>query len=102
MLAGGGADVMLNWMSSALAACECGLLVVNIVQLFKILGLMLTCWKDIGIESVEDFCGRTIGVWFFGNEYLFLSWMAQVGILIDGGADGVTVLWQGFNVDLLL
>lgn len=102
VLAGGGADVMLNWMPSALAAREKGLPVVNIAQPFKTSGLMLTCWKDTGIESVADFRGKTIGVWFFGNEYPFLSWMSQEGIPTDGSDDGVTVLKQGFNVDPLL
>jgi NitT/TauT family transport system substrate-binding protein len=102
VLAGGGADVMLNWMPSALAAREKGLPVVNIAQPFKTSGLMLTCWKDTGIKSPADFKGKTIGVWFYGNEYPFLSWMSQEGISTDGGADGVTVLRQGFNVDPLL
>jgi NitT/TauT family transport system substrate-binding protein len=102
VLAGGGADVMLNWMPSALAAREKGLPVVNIAQPFKTSGLMLTCWKDTGITSPQDFKGKTIGVWFFGNEYPFLSWMSQEGISTDGGEDGVTVLKQGFNVDPLL
>jgi NitT/TauT family transport system substrate-binding protein len=102
VLAGGGADAMLNWMPSALAARERGVPVVNIAQPFKSSGLMLTCWKDTGIETVEDFRGKTIGVWFFGNEYPFLSWMSQEGIPTEGGEDGVTVLKQGFNVDPLL
>lgn len=102
VLAGGGADAMLNWMPSALAAREKGLPVVNIAQPFKTSGLMLTCWKDTGITGVQDFKGKTIGVWFFGNEYPFLSWMSQEGISTDGGEDGVTVLKQGFNVDPLL
>ena len=102
VLAGGGADVMLNWMPSALAARERGLPVVNIAQPFKSSGLMLTCWKDTGITGPQDFVGRTIGVWFFGNEYPFLSWMSQEGISTNGGEDGVTVLKQGFNVDPLL
>ena len=102
VLAGGGADAMLNWMPSALAARERGLPVVNIAQPFKSSGLMLTCWKDTGITSPADFKGKTIGVWFFGNEYPFLSWMSQEGISTDGGPDGVTVLRQGFNVDPLL
>ncbi|MBL4769082.1 MAG: ABC transporter substrate-binding protein [Rhodobacteraceae bacterium] len=102
VLAGGGADVMLNWMPSALAAREKGLAVVNIAQPFKTSGLMLTCWKDTGITSPQDFKGKTIGVWFYGNEYPFLSWMSQEGISTDGGEDGVTVLKQGFNVDPLL
>ncbi len=102
VLAGGGADVMLNWMPSALAAREKGLPVVNIAQPFKSSGLMLTCWKDTGITEPADFRGKTIGVWFFGNEYPFLSWMSQEGIPTEGGEDGVTVLKQGFNVDPLL
>ncbi|MGR3365512.1 MAG: ABC transporter substrate-binding protein, partial [Maritimibacter harenae] len=50
----------------------------------------------------DDFPGRTLGVWFFGNEYPFLSWMSQLGIPTEGGEDGVEVLKQGFNVDPLL
>jgi NitT/TauT family transport system substrate-binding protein len=102
VLAGGGADVMLNWMPSALAAREKGVPLVNIAQPFKTSGLMLTCRKETGITKPEDFKGKTIGVWFFGNEYPFLSWMSKLGIPTTGGADGVTVLKQGFNVDPLL
>ncbi len=101
VLAGGGADVMIDWLPSALAAREKGLPIVNIAQPFANSGLMLTCWKDTGITAPADFAGRTIGVWFYGNEYPFLSWMSQVGLTTEGG-DGVTVLKQGFNVDPLL
>ena len=102
VLAGGAADVMIDWLPSALAAREKGLPIVNIAQPFKTSGLMLTCWKDTGITGPDDFKGKTIGVWFFGNEYPFLSWMSQEGISTDGGDDGITVLKQGFNVDPLL
>jgi len=102
VIAGGGADVIVDWMPSALASREKGLALVNIAQPFKSSGMMLTCRKDAGIESPEDFRGKTLGVWFFGNEYPFLSWMSQLGIPTDGGEDGVTVLKQGFNVDPIL
>ena len=102
VIAGGGADVMIDWMPSALAAREKGLPLVNIAQPFKSSGMMLTCLKETGITSPEDFKGKTLGVWFFGNEYPFLSWMATLGIPTTGGADGVEVLKQGFNVDPLL
>lgn len=102
VLAGGGADVVLDWMPSALASREKGLPLVNIAQPFKSSGMMLTCRKDAGITSPEDFPGKTLGVWFFGNEYPFLSWMSHLGLSTDGGDDGVTVLKQGFNVDPLL
>ncbi len=102
VLMGGGADVMIDWMPSALAAREQGAPVVNIAQPFKSSGMMLTCRKDTGITSPADFPGKTLGVWFFGNEYPFLSWMSSLGIGTDGGPDGVTVLKQGFNVDPIL
>ena len=102
VLAGGGADVILDWMPSALATREKGLALVNIAQPFKSSGMMLTCRKDSGIKSPADFKGKTLGVWFFGNEYPFLSWMSKLGLKTDGGADGVTVLKQGFNVDPIL
>ncbi|PCH71910.1 MAG: nitrate ABC transporter substrate-binding protein [Rhodobacteraceae bacterium] len=102
VLAGGGADVVIDWMPSALAAREKGLPLVNIAQPFKSSGMMLTCRADSGVKSPSDFPGRTLGVWFFGNEYPFLSWMSSLGIATDGSEGGVTVLKQGFNVDPLL
>jgi len=102
VIAGGGADVIVEWMPAALAAREAGLPLVNIAQPFKSSGMMLTCRNDSGVASVEDFPGQTLGVWFFGNEFPFLSWMSTLGIPTDGGEDGVTVLKQGFNVDPLL
>ncbi|MCX7889736.1 MAG: ABC transporter substrate-binding protein [Rhodobacteraceae bacterium] len=102
VIAGGGADVVIDWMPSALAAREKGVPLVNIAQPFKHSGLMLTCLKESGVAKPEDLRGKVVGVWFFGNEYPFLSWMSQLGIPTTGGADGVEVLKQGFNVDPLL
>ncbi|MFP1633597.1 ABC transporter substrate-binding protein [Zhengella sp. ZM62] len=102
VIAGGGADIVLDWMPSALATREKGIPLVNIAQPFKSSGMMLTCRKDSGISSPEDFKGKTLGVWFGGNEYPFLNWMNKLGYKTDGSPDGVTVLKQGFNVDPLL
>jgi len=102
VIAGGGADVVIDWMPSALASREKGVPLVNISQVFKKSGMMLTCRKDSGIRTPADFRGHTLGVWFFGNEYPFLSWMAKLGIPTNGGENGVTVLKQGFNVDPIL
>ncbi len=102
VIAGGGADVIVEWMPAALAAREGGLPLVNIAQPFKSSGMMLTCRNDSGVTTTADFPGETLGVWFFGNEYPFLSWMSSLGIPTEGGEDGVTVMKQGFNVDPLL
>jgi NitT/TauT family transport system substrate-binding protein len=103
VIAGGGADVIVEWMPAALAAREGGLPLVNIAQPFAASGMMLTCWADSGIAAPADLANRTLGVWFFGNEYPFLSWMSQLGLSTDGKSEtGVEVLKQGFNVDPLL
>ena len=101
VLAGGGADVAVDWMPSALAAREKGLSAVNIAQPFKSSGMMLTCRKDMGVNSTDDLKGKTLGVWFYGNEYPFLSWMSRLGLATDGSSDGVTVLKQGWGVEPL-
>ncbi|OOG67740.1 ABC transporter substrate-binding protein [Sinorhizobium sp. A49] len=102
VIAGGGADVVVDWMPSALATREKGVPLVNIAQPFKKSGMMLTCLKESGVTSPDKFKGHTLGVWFFGNEYPFLSWMSHLKIPTDGGPEGVTVLKQGFNVDPLI
>ncbi|MDY0883196.1 ABC transporter substrate-binding protein [Dongia soli] len=102
VIAGGGADVVVDWMPSAMATREKGVPLVNIAQVFQTSGMMLTCRKDSGIKTAKDFPGRTLGVWFGGNEYPFLNWMNKLGYKTDGSAGGVKVLKQGFNVDPLL
>src|SRR6266853_3154943 len=95
VIAGGGADVVVDWMPSALATREKGVPMVNIAQVFKRSGMMLTCRKDSGIKTPKDFAGRTLGVWFYGNEYPFLSWMDKLGYKTSGDANAVKVLKQG-------
>jgi NitT/TauT family transport system substrate-binding protein len=100
VIAGGGADVVVDWMPAALAAREKGAAMVNIAQPFKRSGLELTC--RAGIKTPADLKDRTLGVWFYGNEYPFLSWMSKLGYKTDGSPGGVKVLKQGFNVDPLI
>jgi len=99
VIAGNNADVIVNWMPDALAAREAGVPLVNIAQVFNRSGLMLTCKKSSGVTSPKDLKGKTLGVWFGGNEYPFLNWMAKLGLKPDVD---IKVLKQGFNVDPLL
>jgi NitT/TauT family transport system substrate-binding protein len=102
VIAGGGADVIVDWMPSALASREKGVPLVNISQTFKKSGLELTCRAETGIKKPTDLKGKTLGVWYGGNEYPFLSWMSKLGYKTDGSGGGVKVIKQGFNVDPLL
>ena len=98
VIAGNQADVVVNWMPDALAAREAGVPLVNIAQVFNQSGLMLTCKKASGVTSPKDFKGKTLGVWYGGNEYPFLNWMAKLGYKDSD----IKILKQGFNVDPLL
>ncbi|MGE0283964.1 MAG: ABC transporter substrate-binding protein [Rhizobiaceae bacterium] len=102
VIAGGGADVIVDWMGGALAAREKGVGLVNIAQPFKKAGMELVCPKDGPVKTEADFKGKTLGVWFFGNEYPFYAWMNKLGLPTEGGADGVTVLKQSFDVQPLI
>ncbi|MCB2000669.1 MAG: ABC transporter substrate-binding protein, partial [Rhodoferax sp.] len=99
VIAGKGADVVVNWMPDALAAREAGVPLVNIAQVFNRSGMMLTCKKASGVSSPKDLKGKTLGVWFGGNEYPFLNWMAKLGYKPD---TDIKIMKQGFNVDPLL
>ncbi len=79
VIAGGGADVVVDWMPSALASREKGVPLVNISQTFKRSGLELTCRADTGIKKPADLKNKTVGIWYGGNEYPFLSWMSKLG-----------------------
>ncbi len=103
VIADGGADVIVEWMPTALVAREQGLPLVNIAQPFKNAGLMLTCWKDSGIAQPADLVGHTLAVWFAGSQFPFMSWMSQLGISTDGQSEnGVEVLKQGLTIDPFL
>jgi NitT/TauT family transport system substrate-binding protein len=99
VLAGKQADIVVDWMPSAMASREAGVPLVNVAQVFDKSGLMLTCKKKSGVATPKDFKGKTLGVWYGGNEYPFLNWMNKLGLKTDSD---IKILKQGFNVDPLL
>ena len=74
VIAGGGADVVVDWMPSALASRKKACPGQHLADLQEV-GLELTCRADTGIKKPVDLKGKTLGVWYGGNEYSFLSWM---------------------------
>jgi NitT/TauT family transport system substrate-binding protein len=102
VIAGGGADVIVTWMAAGMAARESGVPLVNIAQPYKRAGLMMICPTETGVKTEADFPGKTLGVWFFGNEYPFFAWMNKLGLATDGSAGGVTVLQQSFDVQPMI
>ena len=48
---------------------QAGLDLVHIAQVFQIPGYGFVALKSSGIKTVEDFAGKNVGVWAFGNEF---------------------------------
>lgn len=69
VLASGGAEFGLAWVPKALVSREQGADIINIAQIFERSGTLEVSFVDAGIESPEDWAGKTVGNWGFGNEY---------------------------------
>jgi NitT/TauT family transport system substrate-binding protein len=97
VLATGGAEFGLAWVPKALVSREQGADIVNISQVFERSGTLMVSFADQGITSVEDFAGKNVGNWGFGNEFELTAAMEQAGI-----RDQVTDVAQSFDMLALL
>lgn len=80
VLATGGAEFGLAWVPKALVSNEQGAGIVNIAQVFERSPTLMVAFADSGIESPEDFAGKTVGNWGFGNEYELTAAIAKSGV----------------------
>lgn len=69
VLAAGGAEFGLAWVPKALVSRTQDADIVNIAQVFERSGTLEVSFADSGITSPEDWAGKTVGNWGFGNEY---------------------------------
>jgi NitT/TauT family transport system substrate-binding protein len=84
-----------------LASREAGADLVNIAQVFQRSGTLQVAWADSGLTSLEDWAGKRVGTWGFGNEWEVFAALRQAGIEPDD-ASQVTVVQQPFDMSLLL
>lgn len=101
VVASGGAEFGIAWVPKVLDSNEDGVNLVNIAQVFQRSGTLEVSFVDSGIETVEDFRGRRIGTWGFGNEHELFAAMRAVGIDPDN-PDDVEIVQQPFDMSLLL
>ncbi|HKZ69457.1 MAG TPA: ABC transporter substrate-binding protein, partial [Anaerolineales bacterium] len=99
VLASAQADFALAWVPKALGSREEGAKIVNIAQVFQRSGTLEVSWKDSGITKVEDWEGKKVGTWGFGNEKEVLAAIVKAGM--DPTTD-VTLVNQPFDMSLLL
>ncbi|HUS43277.1 MAG TPA: ABC transporter substrate-binding protein [Ilumatobacteraceae bacterium] len=98
-LANGDVDFALAWVPKALASREAGADITNIAQIYQRSGTLQVSFADAGITTPEDFAGKNIGNWGFGNEYEVFAAIGEAGL--DPATD-VTLVGQQFDMVALL
>ncbi len=101
VVAANGAEFGIAWVPKVLASREQGADLVNIAQIFQRSGTLEISWKDSNITKPEDWKGKRVGTWGFGNEFELFAAMRKVGIEPDD-AKQVTIVQQPFDMSLLL
>ena len=98
-LANGNVDFAISWVSKALASREAGADIVNIAQVFQRSGTLQVSFKDKNITKPEDFTGKKIGNWGYGNEFEIFAALTKAGL--DPAKD-VSLVQQQFDMVGLL
>jgi NitT/TauT family transport system substrate-binding protein len=101
VVASGNAEFGVAWLPKVLASIEQGADLVNIAQPFQRSGTLQVAWADSGIDSPEDWRGKRVGTWGFGNEHELFAAMRKVGIDPENAED-VTIVSQDFTMEALL
>jgi NitT/TauT family transport system substrate-binding protein len=101
VVAGGAADIGINWTSSTLVQRDQGMDLVTIAQVFTRSGVTEIAWADTGIASFADMAGKKVGVWCCGNQYQQFAALTKAGIDPDDSSQ-VTIVDQPFSMDLFL
>ncbi|MFQ5516130.1 MAG: ABC transporter substrate-binding protein [Acidimicrobiia bacterium] len=96
VLATGGAEFGLAWVPKALVSREAGADIINIAQVFERSGTLEVSFKDAGITRPEDWAGRKVGNWGFGNEFELTAAIQKFGV------SNVELVAQSFDMLALL
>lgn len=98
-LVAGDVDFAVAWVPKVLGTMENqGVELTDIAQVFQKSGTTQVSWKDSGITKVDDFEGKRIGSWGFGNEWEIFAAMADRGL----DASTVKITTQDFSMNALL
>jgi len=98
-VAGGSADIGVDWVGSLLTSQEQEMPLIQIAQIFQKSGLVLVSKKSAGINTPADLKGKKVGNWMGGNEFELLALFDKYGL--DPNKD-VSFTKQGFTMDQFL
>jgi NitT/TauT family transport system substrate-binding protein len=99
VLASGQSEFAVSWVPKALVTREEGAKIVNIAQVFQRSGTLQVSWADAGITKPEDWKGKKVGTWGFGNEFELLAAISRAGLNKD---TDLTIVSQNFDMNALL
>jgi len=95
-----GPEFTVSWLPKALTAVQSGdSALVSIAQVFQRSGTRAISLKESNINSVEEFRGKKVGVWDFGNEHEVTAGTAKHDL--TPGVDYEQVI-QDFDMSALL
>ncbi len=69
-----------KWLADFIDAKAKGFALISIAQILQSNGLIMIAKAQSGIKTPQDFIGKKVGIWFFGNEIQFFTLMNQQGI----------------------
>jgi NitT/TauT family transport system substrate-binding protein len=95
-----GPEFTIAWVPKVLEARESGSDLVQIAQVFQRSATLSVSWADSGITEVEQWAGKKIGAWPFGNELEVLVSAQILAGLTDG--EDFTRVEQDFDMNELI
>ena len=101
VVAAGQAEFGVSWLPKVLASIEQGADLVNIAQPFQRSATTQISWADTGIDTAEDWRGKTVSTWGAGNEHELFAAMRKVNIDPENSTD-VTIVTQDFTMDAFI
>jgi NitT/TauT family transport system substrate-binding protein len=101
VVAGGQAQLGLDWLPSLMSARDQGTKLVNISQVFTRSGMTEITWKSSGIDTIAKMRGKKVGNWLGGNEFELFAALSRAG-MDPAHNKGVTIVKQPFDMNLFL
>ncbi|MFF0903512.1 UNVERIFIED_CONTAM: ABC transporter substrate-binding protein [Kocuria sp. CPCC 205316] len=95
VLASGDADYAIAWVPKVLGSIEQGANITNVAQIFERSGTLQIAMADSGIDSPEDFAGKRIGSWGYGNEWELFAGMQRAGVELSD----IELVQQAFDMN---
>lgn len=94
-LSAGDVDYAISWVPKVLGSIQQGANITDVAQIFERSATTQISFKDKDITSPEDFDGKKIGSWGYGNEWELFAGMQKDGVQVDD----IDLVQQAFDMN---